>query len=170
MVRAESISMETWKHGGAEMRIVEKTPKEAIATMTNTPKKAEKTGTTGGVQENGRTEILLSGTQRNLRIVPHALLMTEASVEAETGVLTDLWLLAVTEATMGMIASDLHVDLLLRQVMEAVAAAEAKDHDATARHLLRKMINMMLESDSTVIGWSTSDLVALEPGSARKQS
>jgi hypothetical protein len=122
------------------------------------------------VQENGRTEILLSGTQRNLRIIPHALLMTEASVEVETGVLTDLWLLAVTETTMGRIASDLHVDLLLRQVMEAVAAAEAKDHDATARHLLGKMINMMLESDSTLIGRSTSDLVALEPGSARKQS
>jgi hypothetical protein len=69
---------------------------------------------------------------------------------------------------MGTIASGLHSDLLLRQVMEA--AAEAKDHDATARHLLGKMINMMLESDSTLIGRSTSDLVALEPGSARKQS
>jgi hypothetical protein len=52
--------------------------------MADTTKKAEKTGIIVGARASGRTETPLAETQRDLRVVPHPLLMTEASAEAET--------------------------------------------------------------------------------------
>jgi hypothetical protein len=139
--------------------------------MADTAKKVEKTGIIVGVRASGRTETHLAETQRNLRAVPHPLLVTKMLAEEETGgPPADLRPLEVTGTTMEAAASNPHVDLPLRLAMAGAAVAEPKDQGATARHLPKEMINMTLESGSTPTGHNTSDLVALEAGSVRNQS